>query len=101
MKRSFGATLKGARLGYHWCERIRSFLRTSVIDDERILIEIAPHNYIPNKSVMPKLKEHVVWWERGEGIIDSLEWLGRFHTFKRYVAVVCDNDGRIVQELTK
>ena len=72
---SFGATLRGARLGWHWSAKHRGFVRLSV-NGTNAVVQLYPNALMPS----PKRGngEYVVWWEEPE-LLDCISEL-RFIT---------------------
>lgn len=93
---SFGSHIRAYRLGWGKSGKHGCFIRMSDSGPGATLIELCPLNDIPNK----KLKGlHRCWWDN-PGIVDMIPWLKGVKEIKTYIAVVIDDDGKIVKQLT-
>lgn len=98
---SFGATLRGFRLGWRFSPQHGAFIRMTDSNDGRNYIELAPITGIPSKSAIPgmKIHHHRAWWD-DPPILELLPWLRPISKVLKYIAVECNDEGRIIRAFT-
>ncbi len=94
MTRKFGSSLRAYRLGYHWSEKHQSFIRTSALSLEAILIELCPADGVP--VVKTPCREHICWWDSPE-ILDMVPALREIKGVAKHTTFVVDNDGNEIE----
>ena len=62
----FSDTIRGARLGWRWCDEINAFVRISDLTDG-YLIDVRPPDTLPRKSN----GLYRAWWEDQSGFVGS------------------------------
>lgn len=77
---SFGATLRGARLGWRWSPKHRGFVRLSVNGDKAV-VQLYPNALMPSPRGRSD-SEYVVWWEE-PGLLDCIAELRNVRRVKR------------------
>lgn len=93
---SFGSNIRAGRLGFKWSAKHGAFIRMSTPAADRSLIELAPYNAVPSKKCKGEVGYFRVWWETPE-ILDMLPWLRGVTRVKKYIAVMIDDDGNILE----
>ena len=63
---TLGETLRGARLGWHWCDGLGAFLRVSDARDG-VLVDLRPGRSLPGRA--DDEPEYRCWWENAEAIV--------------------------------
>lgn len=91
---SFGTMIRAARLGWGLASAHGCFIRMSDADGMNTRIELCPLHEVPREK--PK-GSYRVWWKNGREILNGLPWLKPIRAIKRYVAVVIDEHGVIVE----
>ncbi len=94
MSPSLGTMIRARRLGWGQSKKHGAFIRMSDAGPGRSLIELCPVNAIPGKKTPHR--EHCCWWD-DPGILDMIPWLRPVRRIKRYIAVVLDDHGAIVE----
>lgn len=61
--RTFGNQIRAARLGYHWFEPLRMFLRMSDAGPGQTLIEARNANLLPSYGGKGDLRQYRCWWD--------------------------------------
>ena len=74
---SFGAVLRGARLGWRWSEKHGCFVRLSVNGD-RCVVQLYPNALMPSH----KNGEYVCWWD-DPALLDQIDELKGVRKVKR------------------
>lgn len=69
--RTFGNQIRAARLGYHWFEPLRMFIRMSDAGPGRTLIEARNANLLPSSGK----GEHRRWWDGDDDLVRDLLYL--------------------------
>jgi len=91
---TFGQTIRGARLGYHWSEKHGAMIRISDASASSWEVELCPPDQLP----VAKRKDnptHRCWWE-GENVLEHIEPLKGIKLVKRPVRIVIGDDGRLI-----
>lgn len=74
---TFGAVLRGARLGWHWSARHGGFIRLSV-EGTKAVVQLHPNSLMPSR----KGGDYVCWWE-DPGLLDCIPQLRRVVKVRR------------------
>lgn len=77
---SFGATLRGARLGWRWSPKHGGFVRISV-NGRNAVVQLYPNALMPSPRGRSGA-EYVVWWDE-PGLLDSIAELRSVKRVKR------------------
>lgn len=99
---AFGQAMRAARLGYHWCARMKAFLRLATLPDGTIEAAIVPPGKLKGTA---KANPHTgetfrVWWE-GPHVREMLAaspYLSAIVGVKHPFRVVLGDDGMPVGE---
>ena len=96
---SFGQAIRAARLGYHWCSRVRAMMRLSGAGPWRV--ELCPPSFVGGN---PK-GEHLVWWPETATqeqyaktalIVDSIQPLRHIKAVKRPISFLIGERGELL-----
>ena len=90
MTQTLGSTIRAARLGYHWSQAHRCFIRVS--GDGPFRFDLAPDGKIPESRV----NEFRVWWEGDKKIIEEMALLKNVRAVHQPVTFFVDDDGALV-----
>ncbi len=74
---SFGAMLRGARLGWRWSQKHGGFVRLSVVGHNAV-VQLWPNELMPSR----KSGEYVVWWD-DPSLLDGIAELRPITRVKR------------------
>lgn len=94
---AFGNYIRAARLGFHWSEAIRAWVRVGVLNrNDRWLVEVAPQDHVPNKA---QTRTYVCWWDRNaseeaETIIRLSPVLSAIREPDSYRSYILGDDGK-------
>lgn len=95
---SFGTRIRAARLGWGHAPRHGCFIRMVDVGEGRNRIELCPTNGVPVKKSKGGL--YRCWWETPE-VLDLIPWLSPIRAIRRYVSVIVDNEGSVVEAETR
>jgi len=89
----FGSRLRAYRLGWRWSNRHGANIRMTTAGNLNI-VELCPANEVPrHKSETGNFR---CWWDQSD-ILDMLPWLQPIRKIKKYVRVLVNEEGEIVQ----
>ena len=93
---TLGETIRGARLGWRWCDGLGGFLRVSDARDG-VLVDLRPARSLPRK--VEDDSGYRCWWEHAEeAVVAAVRPLvfGSLAggTIRRTVRIVLDDEGR-------
>ena len=93
---TLGETIRGARLGWHWCDGLGGFLRVSDARDG-VLVDLRPGRSLPGK--IDDDPAYRCWWEHAEAAVVAAVRPLVFGaltggTVRRTIRLVLDGEGR-------
>ena len=67
----FGPLIKACRLGYHWYEPWKAYVRASANCNGKIILELAPQE--PKELKNKQGLYHYCWWEKADHLPEGVD----------------------------
>lgn len=68
---TFGQTIRAARMGYRWLDKLQMFVRVCILDSDRIAVYLRDR-VVDGRAAKDEPAEHSCWWEGDDSVRRAL-----------------------------
>jgi hypothetical protein len=90
---TFGQTIRGARLGFHWYPPVNAMVRIEDAGDTAFTVILCPSDRLPSTVAGTP---HRVWWESNEDVLAMVTPPLAGRTVTQMQRLLVDNSGRVI-----